>query len=128
MTDSVAGLTNVTAADGSAGKTGVTAAATAAAGVACARAPRRARVSRLALSKTDVEVPDVLRAGVSECLDEACKAFRRSVRRAILNYVLLDAGQRHRLGASDARGVRGGYGNPTAGAVRCFSFIQNTRA
>lgn len=45
------------------------------------------------------EVPDALKNGVGTCLDEACDAFRKSIRRAVLNYVLLDAGQRHRLGA-----------------------------
>lgn len=129
VTDSIADLARLTAVNGGAGKTRVTATTGAAAvGVACAWTPRRARASRPELSLTEMEIPDVLRAGVSQCLDEACVAFCRSVRRAVLNYVLLDAGQRHRLGGSNAGGVRGGCGNPTAYAVRCFPFIQNTRA
>lgn len=43
-------------------------------------------------------VPEGLKEGVQSCLDEACDAFRMSIRRAVLNYVLLDAKQRNRLG------------------------------
>lgn len=49
-----------------------------------------------------VEIPEALAEGVDVCLEEACDMFRRSIRRAVLNYVLLDKGQRVRLGASDA--------------------------
>lgn len=49
-----------------------------------------------------VEVPDALVEGINVCLEEACDTFRRSIRRAVLNYVLLDKGQRVRLGESDA--------------------------
>lgn len=45
-----------------------------------------------------VEVPGVFKERVEAFLEEACSAFRGSVRRAVLNYVLLDRGQRHRLG------------------------------
>lgn len=47
------------------------------------------------------EVPQGLKAGVETRLEEACDAFRGSIRRAVLNYVLLDAGQRDRLGAEN---------------------------
>lgn len=43
-------------------------------------------------------VPKRLRAGIDSCLEEACVTFRRSIRRSVLNYALLDAGQRNRLG------------------------------
>ncbi|CBJ27106.1 similar to Dynein heavy chain 3, axonemal (Axonemal beta dynein heavy chain 3) (Ciliary dynein heavy chain 3) [Ectocarpus siliculosus] len=46
------------------------------------------------------EVPDGWKAGVEACLEETCEAFRASIRRAVLNYVVLDAGQRDRLGIS----------------------------
>lgn len=56
------------------------------------------------------QVPDKLKVGVESRLEETCDAFRTSIRRAVLNYVLLDAGQRDRLGtyarrarASDSR-------------------------
>lgn len=45
------------------------------------------------------EIPDRFRAGVVSRLAETCDAFQTSIRRAVLNYVLLDAGQRDRLGA-----------------------------
>ncbi|CAM9159174.1 unnamed protein product, partial [Ectocarpus sp. 8 AP-2014] len=44
------------------------------------------------------EVPDGWKSGVEARLEETCEAFRASIRRAVLNYVLLDAGQRDRLG------------------------------
>lgn len=44
------------------------------------------------------EVPDRFRAGVEFRLGETCDAFQTSIRRAVLNYVLLDPGQRNRLG------------------------------
>lgn len=46
------------------------------------------------------KVPDGWKAGVETRLEETCEAFRASIRRAVLNYVLLDAGQRDRLGAN----------------------------
>lgn len=45
-------------------------------------------------------LPEGLRAGVASCLEDVCVTFRRSIRRAVLNYALLDAGQRNRLGES----------------------------
>lgn len=46
------------------------------------------------------EIPEALKAGVESRLEETCCAFRTSIRRAVLNYVLLDARQRDRLGTS----------------------------
>lgn len=46
------------------------------------------------------QIPEELKEGMQRCLDEACEVFRWSIRRSVLNYVLLDAGQRKRLGAS----------------------------
>lgn len=48
------------------------------------------------------DVPDGLKDGVQSCLEEACAAFRTSIRRAVLNYILLDGGQRDRVGTSEA--------------------------
>ena len=51
------------------------------------------------------EIPDCFRPGVESRLGETCAAFQTSIRRAVLNYVLLDAGQRDRLGTGrDAAG------------------------
>ncbi|CAB1120679.1 unnamed protein product [Ectocarpus sp. CCAP 1310/34] len=44
------------------------------------------------------ELPGGWKAGVEARLEETCESFRSSIRRAVLNYVLLDAGQRDRLG------------------------------
>eukprot|EP00903_Cladosiphon_okamuranus_P012758 g11926.t1 len=44
------------------------------------------------------EIPDRFKAGMEARLGETCDAFQTSIRRAVLNYVLLDAGQRGRLG------------------------------
>lgn len=44
------------------------------------------------------EIPDRFKAGVESRLGETSDAFQTSIRRAVLNYVLLDAGQRNRLG------------------------------
>lgn len=52
-----------------------------------------------------VEIPEALAEGVDICLEEACDTFRRSIRRAVLNYVLLDKGQRVRLGASNRANI-----------------------
>ncbi|CAM9601528.1 unnamed protein product, partial [Ectocarpus fasciculatus] len=62
-----------------------------------ARTPREV-VGRGAEGVRMPEVPDGWRAGVETRLEETCEAFRASIRRAVLNYVLLDAGQRDRLG------------------------------
>lgn len=43
-------------------------------------------------------IPERFRAGVESRLGETCHAFQTSIRRAVLNYVLLDAAQRDRLG------------------------------
>lgn len=45
------------------------------------------------------ELPEKWKDGVEGCLKEASKEFQRSIRRSILNYVLLDPGQQERLGA-----------------------------
>lgn len=44
------------------------------------------------------EIPDRYKEEVKARLCETCDAFETSIRRAVLNYVLLDPGQRDRLG------------------------------
>lgn len=46
------------------------------------------------------QIPEELKEVMQRCLDEACEVFQWSIRRSVLNYVLLDAGQRKRLGTS----------------------------
>lgn len=74
-------------------------------GVGHARSGQRRRDggTRTGGQEQEVHVPEGLREGVNNCLEGACEAFQRSVRRAILNYVLLDAGQRERLGGGGRR-------------------------
>ncbi|CAM9985812.1 unnamed protein product [Scytosiphon promiscuus] len=70
-------------------------------GGACKPPAEPARTARRLGVKAPSGMPDVperLKAGVESRLEEACDAFRGSIRRAVLNYVLLDAGQRNRLG------------------------------
>eukprot|EP00752_Nemacystus_decipiens_P012854 g11381.t1 len=43
-------------------------------------------------------IPERFRASLESRLGETCDAFQTSIRRAVLNYVLLDEGQRDRLG------------------------------
>lgn len=62
-----------------------------------------ARVSATSAAAAGMpDVPDGLKDGVESCLEEACAAFQTSIRRAVLNYILLDRGQRDRVGTSEA--------------------------
>ena len=51
---------------------------------------------------------------MQRCLDEVSKAFQLSIRRAVLNYILLDARQQKRLGGSSGLLYHGRHGRHVA--------------